>query len=54
MKKPRIIKQHVIAQEVIRMAKAIQSADQNKQHLVIIQKRSWGKGEAYRIARNNN
>lgn len=54
MKKPRIVKQYVIAQEVIRMAKAIQSADQNKQQLIIIQKRSLGKVEAYRIARNNN
>lgn len=47
-------KQDVIPQKVIKMAKAIQDADQNKKNLVIVQKRSWGKKEAYRIARNNN
>jgi hypothetical protein len=50
----RKIKQEIIPQKIVEMAKAIQRADQNKQELVIIQKRQWGKTAAYKLARNNN
>jgi hypothetical protein len=47
-------KQTIIPQKVVKMAKAIQKADQNKQQLIIIQARAWGKTMAYKLARNNN
>lgn len=49
-----IVKQTIIPQKVIKMAKAIQYADQNKQELIIVQPRATGKTWAYRIAREHN
>ena len=45
------VKQNVIPKKVVDMAKAIQSADQNGQHLVIVQKRQWGKRAAIKLAK---
>ena len=46
--------QDIIPRKVVEMAKSIQKADQNKDQLIIIQKRQWGKTAAYKLARNNN
>jgi len=48
------VRQTIIPQKVIKMAKAIQHADQNKQQILIVQSRATGKTWAYRIAREHN
>jgi hypothetical protein len=48
------IKQTVIPQNIVTMAKFIQECDKKKVPFVIVQKRQIGKTEAFRIARNNN
>ena len=44
-------KQTIIASKVITMAKTIQSAEANNQHLVIVQRRQSGKTAAIRLAK---
>jgi len=46
-------KQTIIPQFIIKMAKAIQDADQKKHQLIIMQRRACGKTEAYNIARGH-
>lgn len=48
------VKQTVIPNKVIKMAKAILEADKNKQQLITVQKRQSGKTAAIKLARNNN
>lgn len=48
------IKQTVIPEKVIKMAKFIQESDQKKQKFTIIQSRQTGLSAAYKLARNNN
>lgn len=48
------IKQSVIPQKVIKMAKFIQECDQKKQSFVIVQGRQTGRSAALKLARNNN
>lgn len=43
-------KQSIIPQKVIQIAKAIQSAEQNNQQLIIAQARQWGKTAAKKLA----
>lgn len=53
-KKEHPVKQTVIPEKVIRMAKFIQKCDQKKQSFTIGQGRCFGRTEAFRLARNNN
>lgn len=48
------VKQTVIPQSVVTMAKFIQECDQKKRSWVICKKRNEGYSEALRLARNNN
>jgi hypothetical protein len=44
-------KQQIIPDKVIKMAKAMNWADQNGAQLIIIQKRQWGKTAARKLAK---
>lgn len=48
------VKQTVIPDKVIKMAKFIQECDQNKQNFTIVQSRQSGRTAALKLARNNN
>lgn len=48
------IKQTVIPEKVVEMARFIQECDQKKQQFVIMHSRQWGKTAAFKLARNNN
>lgn len=48
------VKQTVIPEKVIEMAKFIQECDQKKQPFTILKRRQWGLTAAMNLARNNN
>jgi hypothetical protein len=48
------VKQTVIPEKVVKMAKFIQECDQKKQSFVIVQRRNAGRTLAFQLARNNN
>lgn len=45
------MKPQIIPKKVVDMSEAIKEADKNGHQLIIIQKRQYGKTEAYRLAR---
>lgn len=48
------VKQDIIPEKVVRLAKAIQHADKTGTQLIMVQNRSYGLIAAYHLARNYN
>jgi hypothetical protein len=53
-KKNHPVKQTVIPEKVVKMAKFIQECDQKNQSFTILQGRCAGRTMAFQLARNNN
>ncbi len=48
------VKQDIIPEKVVKLAKAIQYADRTGRQLIMVQARSYGLIAAYHLARNYN